>query len=414
MKQPRTQHKFSMARSPWLVVVAALTFFVMIATTVAVVVATSSTVNADKQQYHVVTIYDDDAEQTIITTGGNVADVLKVANLSLGQHDSIEPALDQDLREAILIIKIHRARPIMVIDGQRQVRVITAAQNATEIAAAANIRLYPEDSAELLLTTGLSSSGTGLQLAITRAKVVNLRLYGQNLTVRTQENTVKEFLREKNIQLGSDDGMNLTLDAEISDGLRLQIWREGLQTVTTTEVIPFTTRTVTDATRKVGYREIRVTGQNGQKTVIYEIETRDGQETNRKIISEVIDTPAVEQVEVVGIKSSLDGVPPLTARMGAQTYWVGPILRKETWYDLPMSVVMRNCGQGGYYSVRADGVKIDRDGFVIIAANLNRYPRCSEVDTSLGRGKVYDTGGFAANNPEQFDIATDWTNHDGR
>lgn len=28
--------------------------------------------------------------------------------------------------------------------------------------------------------------------------------------------------------------------------------------------------------------------------------------------------------------------------------------------------------------------------------------------------KVYDTGGFAANNPEQFDIATDWSNRNGR
>ena len=48
-----------------------------------------------------------------------------------------------------------------------------------------------------------------------------------------------------------------------------------------------------------------------------------------------------------------------------------------------------------------------------MAANLSRYPRCSVVETSLGLGKVYDTGSFAAGNPEQFDIATDWTNHDG-
>jgi len=208
--------------------------------------------------------------------------------------------------------------------------------------------------------------------------------------------------------------MNLTPTTEISDGLHLQIWREGLQTVTATEIVPFTTKIITDSTRKVGYREIQTKGQDGQKTVIYEINTRDGVEVSRKILSEVVDIPAVEQVELVGIKSSLEGVPPLTAKRGAQTYWVGPILRKETWYDLPMEVVMRNCGQGGYYTVRADGVKIDRDGFVIIAANLNRYPRCSEVDTSVGRGKVYDTGGFATNNPEQFDIATDWTNHNGR
>ena len=77
-----------------------------------------------------------------------------------------------------------------------------------------------------------------------------------------------------------------------------------------------------------------------------------------------------------------------------------------------MSVVMGYCGGGGY-SVRADGVKVDKDGYVLVAANLSRYPRCSIVETSLGTGKVYDTGGFAANNPEQFDLATDWSNHDG-
>ena len=59
-------------------------------------------------------------------------------------------------------------------------------------------------------------------------------------------------------------------------------------------------------------------------------------------------------------------------------------------------------------------MKVDKDGYVIVAANFGRYPRCSEVNTSVGRGKVYDTGGFAANNPEQFDIATDWSNRNGR
>ena len=61
-----------------------------------------------------------------------------------------------------------------------------------------------------------------------------------------------------------------------------------------------------------------------------------------------------------------------------------------------------------------DGVKIDQDGYVMVAADLSRYPRCSIVETSLGAGKVYDTGSFVASNPEQFDIATDWTNRNGR
>ena len=86
--------------------------------------------------------------------------------------------------------------------------------------------------------------------------------------------------------------------------------------------------------------------------------------------------------------------------------------RQETYYDLNMSIVMTYCGKSGY-TVREDGAKVDDEGYVLIAANLSRYPRCSVVETSLGPGKVYDTGGFAASNPEQFDIATDWTIRDG-
>ena len=77
-----------------------------------------------------------------------------------------------------------------------------------------------------------------------------------------------------------------------------------------------------------------------------------------------------------------------------------------------MSGVMGFCG-GGSYSIRDDGVKVDQDGYVIVAADLSRYPRCSIVETSLGLGKVYDTGTFVYKNPEQFDIATDWTNNNG-
>lgn len=115
---------------------------------------------------------------------------------------------------------------------------------------------------------------------------------------------------------------------------------------------------------------------------------------------------------------------PLTAGMGRNRYLAvkldGSVVeRQETYYDLDMSKVMalaknwEGCSHSGAYYVREDGVKIDEDGYVLIAAELNLYPRCSIVDTSLGLGKVYDTGAFALANKEQFDIATDWTNRNG-
>lgn len=89
------------------------------------------------------------------------------------------------------------------------------------------------------------------------------------------------------------------------------------------------------------------------------------------------------------------------------------VAHRETYYDLPMNVVIRACG-GGTYSIRSDGAKIDQDGYVLVAANLVSYPRCTVVETSLGPGKVYDTGGFALRHPYGFDLATDWTNYNGQ
>ncbi|MDO4378517.1 MAG: hypothetical protein Q4C64_05115 [Erysipelotrichia bacterium] len=101
--------------------------------------------------------------------------------------------------------------------------------------------------------------------------------------------------------------------------------------------------------------------------------------------------------------------------------WYGPVLNsrlgtvqgptgKETYYNLDMSgviAIMRRCGNNEIYWIREDGVKMLGD-YVMVAANLNLYPRGSLVECSLGIGIVCDTGGFASRNPTQLDIAVNW------
>lgn len=105
----------------------------------------------------------------------------------------------------------------------------------------------------------------------------------------------------------------------------------------------------------------------------------------------------------------------LTRSKGAQVFVDSSgVAHRETYYDLPMNIVIRTCGPQGTYTVRSDGAKVDQDGYVLVAANLGVYPRCTIVETSLGPGKVYDTGGFALRHPYGFDLATDWTNFNGQ
>ena len=165
-----------------------------------------------------------------------------------------------------------------------------------------------------------------------------------------------------------------------------------------------------------GVSEVRQLGEVGVKRTSYDVLYVDNEEVSRELVSEEVVREPVDRIVAVGV-SAIERSP-LTVGKGRNYYtYTKPdgttVARQETYYDLNMSIVMGACG-GGDYSVREDGAKVDKDGYVLVAANLSRYPRCSVVETSLGPGKVYDTGGFAASNPEQFDLATDWTNKDGR
>lgn len=83
---------------------------------------------------------------------------------------------------------------------------------------------------------------------------------------------------------------------------------------------------------------------------------------------------------------------------------------EETFYNLPMRGVINKMIRRGYvyeYWVREDGVKM-YGAYIMLAANLDKYPRGTILKTTLGLGIVCDTGDFAKNNPDQVDIAVTW------
>ncbi|HVI69846.1 MAG TPA: G5 domain-containing protein, partial [Magnetospirillaceae bacterium] len=274
-----------------------------------------------------------------------------------------------------------------------------------------NAALYDEDNYNLeRIDEFVGEGGVGLKLTIKRAAVVRLVLYGKPAEIRTQAKTVGELMQEKQIILQAEDGSNVSPDTPVTNGLALEVWRNGVQTVTTEEEVAFTTKFIRDTDKPVGFKEIQQPGIKGKKMVTYQIEMRNGREVGRTLIQQVSLQEPKQQVEIVGAKSSGG----LSKSKGVNFFIDSQgINHRETYYDLKMDIVMRACG-GGAYSVREDGAKVDSGGYILVAANLNRYPRCSVVETSLGLGKVYDTGGFASVHPDGFDLATDWSNYDGR
>ena len=318
----------------------------------------------EEQDEYFVTFYDDGQKLTVKTNARTVREALEKANYKINISDRVEPALDTKIDSNNFFINIYRSRPVLVKVGMFEKYLMTASHDARTIAEEAGLTIYDGDE------------------------------------IKVVENG--DFL-ESGVQFA------------------YEIKRNGGRTVTVDTEIPFNEQTVKDYNLAPGQREVRQLGEVGLKTSNYEVLYVDGVEVSRNLISEAVVREPVDRIVAVG--ASLIERRPLTAGMGVNIYTVNKgsgvvVERRETYYDLDMGIVMnaaaRTCGVAPTYTVREDGAKVDADGYVLVAANLSRYPRCSMVETSLGPGKVYDTGGFASANPEQFDLATDWTNHNGR
>ena len=260
---------------------------------------------AAKAGEKLVTIYDRGAEKTIVTKARTIREALKLAKFSIDERqDVVEPSLDSEMVAEKYNINIFRARPITIVDGNKRLKVTTAEQTPALIAKAAGIEVFEEDKTTLSNSDNMAVDGANMVMKIDRASMVNFVLYGKESVIRTHAKTVGELLKEKNINPKKDDTLSVDRSAKIIPGMKIELWRNGKQTITTEEDVKFEVEKVQDANRDSGYREVKQAGENGKKNVTYEIEMKNGVEVSRKEIASVITKEPKKQVEIVGTKSS--------------------------------------------------------------------------------------------------------------
>jgi uncharacterized protein YabE (DUF348 family) len=386
-------------------------FVVTLFLVVASIVGLGNAAFAQNQSGRLISVFDRGTTRVFLSDAKTLGEALKAENIELDARDTVEPSVKEELVASSYRVNIYRARPVIVVDGAIRVKTVSPYQTAKQIAKDVGVTVYDEDITTLKPLTDYASDGAGLQLTIMRAKSIILDLYGKKTEVRTQAKTVGGMMTEKGISLGAGGRLSVPKETPISQGMDVRIWREGIQTVAIDQEIPVISRIVYDNDRPIGYRAVQSAGVPGNRSITYQLNIKDGVEISRVELANIITRGPTEQTEVIGLYNDGSG---LTKSKGAQYFTDSKgVSHRETYYDLNMSVVMQACGQGGHYSVRPDGAKVDNQGYIIVAANYSIYPRCSMIETSLGAGKVYDTGGFAARIPYGFDLATDWSTVDG-
>lgn len=287
----------------------ALAAIVKLCTTAAF--ATDAQLSADER---VVTVHDGGDQTGLVTSAKTLREVLQQAHIAVNSNDITEPSLDEPLVASSYEANIYRARPVVVQDGAKSVRIVTAYRTVKQIAKQAGMPLNDADVATMKPVTDIATEGVAEVMAIDRATPITFVFYGKVIQTSTRAKTVEDLLKERKVTYSKDDTVNPGLKGAIVAGATIELWRNGKQTVNVDEDVAFTTRQVRDANHDQGYKEVQTPGENGKRTVTYEIEMRNGIEVGRVETNAITTKAAVEQVEIIGTKANLPA--------GSHTDWM--------------------------------------------------------------------------------------------
>ena len=288
-----------------------------------------------------ISLYSDGQKRVFSTDATTVGDVLKRNGVTLAKGDLVEPAANSAIPVGFFNINVYRARPVMVVDGEKTYHIESAYQSPRLLAEAAGVSVYPEDGYSTeVITDFVSNLAIGDKVTVDRATPILLYADGKIQTIRTQSKTVGAALTAAKIPLGLSDTLSVPATTPITAQMSVTITRVSEAVATITQVLPRTVKTVTDPTVLKGQTSVQTAGADGQKVATYTIHYRDGVETGRDLIKLISQTDPVTEVVVVGTK---------VVFAGSVEYWRPMVETAAAQYGLDPNMMMRimSCESGG-------------------------------------------------------------------
>jgi uncharacterized protein YabE (DUF348 family) len=191
-----------------------------------------------------------------------------------------------------IIIDIKRAVPVTVVEDGRPVTLQTSVETVNDALTEAGITLGPADEVFPAVGTQLNS---GMQIAVSHAKAISLRIGEQTQVIYSQAETLEEALLEAGYTFGPDDRVEPALGVAVTNDMVARIVRVTGQAFYEREDVVHKTVFRPDDSL-TGIETRRVPGHDGVKVTEYKIVIEDGVETERAYVGESYDPEPADTV----------------------------------------------------------------------------------------------------------------------
>ena len=190
----------------------------------------------------------------------------------------------------------------VITDGERILVHTTSTTNPEDVLDEAGLTLGDDD-------TYTTQGGDGVsEITVCRNLTVYIDHCGQALTVDAPTETVKSLLERLDIVLDENTTVSVPLDTLTFDGMELSITRTIHSTEVYTKSVPYETTYVEDGTLPVGTRVIISEGTNGEMLCTAAVTYRNGVQTSRNVVKQILNKHASPRIIAVGTADPLENV----------------------------------------------------------------------------------------------------------
>ncbi len=280
-----------------------------------------------------------------------------------------------------LQLRLFRALPITVDDGNVPFVIRTTAQTVGEALLEAELTIYLGDKVQPSLGSPVS---TGLRVFIQRSTPISLQVDGRLLKTRTRGRTVGDALTEMGLGVAGLDQVTPALDNELYANAEIRIVRVWEDVEVEEDIVPFETVFRPDANLLLDTQQLVTAGAEGITRSRYRVRYEDGIETERILQDKWQAQQPAQKVIAYG-----QGIEP-------QTFTASDGTVLTYWRKVRMSASSYSAGTAGvspsepWYGKTRTGEQMR---FGIVAIDPTVVPLRSQVYVpGYGIGDALDTG----------------------
>jgi uncharacterized protein YabE (DUF348 family) len=238
--------------------------------------------------------------QTVHTFGGGtVQDVLDAAEVELGEHDAVAPALGDDVaRGGSVLVRTGRELTLRVDDEEPQTHWVTA----LTVGEALDQLGMGGQALDLSVDRGETIPASGLEVEAARGQHVVILRDLVRIEADTTADTVEAVLADNGITPGEHDVVKPDLDTKPTEGMVIDVMELLTEPVTEEEPIEAEMEERENPDLPEGEENVVQEPQDGVREVTTAMVMKDGEETEHVLKEEVVEEP-VNGITEIGTKS---------------------------------------------------------------------------------------------------------------